>query len=325
MAVYFKSGKYTGTGSAQSITGFTFKPKFLLIKGAGTTYGYYKTLNELTNRFWKLSGGDVKNDANGITTLNDNGFSLGGNYTDLNANGTVYYYFAFGGDEITTGTYTGDGNDNRDIAASTFTPMLVLVRGNNGAQNLIFKINDAVDSAFNYRSAIANRIQAMNANGFQVGTDATTNSSGATYTYICIGVTASQKVIKYTGNSTDNRNVTGAGFNPDFVMINRNDGAVNPVFRPSNVTGDSSCFYEDIANEANLVQSFITDGFQLGSNGRINNNATGYSSLCLIDTPKVETTTTTNTQSRGSKSNSPLDGAQANPYRGSDKSNIKFH
>lgn len=81
----------------------------------------------------------------------------------------------------------------------------------------------------------------------------------------------------YTENATDNRTITGLGFQPDVVIIKASDAAQEAVMRTSSMSGDlSKPMGEATALTANLIQSLDAGGFTIGNDARVNNNTTTY-------------------------------------------------
>ena len=82
--------------------------------------------------------------------------------------------------------------------------------------------------------------------------------------------------VTYTGNATDNRTVTGIGFQPDWLWIkNRADteqhrlqDAVRGATKNIKSSGDGA---EETTS--NTVKSFDSDGFTLGVDNAINGNS----------------------------------------------------
>ena len=83
----------------------------------------------------------------------------------------------------------------------------------------------------------------------------------------------------YTGNGTDDRSITGVGFQPDWVWLKQRNGtnyhtsfdsvrgATKRIFPNVNETEDTN---------ADSLQAFETDGFQVGTNGGVNGNTNTY-------------------------------------------------
>ena len=85
--------------------------------------------------------------------------------------------------------------------------------------------------------------------------------------------------VLYTGNGTDDRSITGVGFKPDWVWYkersNVGDQTVHDVVRGAG----ERLFPNDTAAEsldANSLQAFETDGFQIGTNTDVNGNGETY-------------------------------------------------
>jgi hypothetical protein len=82
--------------------------------------------------------------------------------------------------------------------------------------------------------------------------------------------------VLYTGNDTDNRTVSGVGFQPDFLWIKARNNAdshyLQDVVRGSTkVIFSNSSSAED--TRASAVKSFASDGFVLGQEAQVNRNS----------------------------------------------------
>ena len=102
------------------------------------------------------------------------------------------------------------------------------------------------------------------------------NANGVANHFVAINdVAGITDVGTYTGNGTDNRNITGVGLSPAYVMTRLGNTSGPPedgVHRPSSLAGDASMFFDDTANAANRVQALQADGFQLGTDVAVNEN-----------------------------------------------------
>src|SRR4029078_1620935 len=66
----------------------------------------------------------------------------------------------------------------------------------------------------------ADYISSLDSDGFTVNSDGRVNSSGVTYYYITWNqMPGTMDVGTYAGTGLDNRNITGLGFQPEWVMI----------------------------------------------------------------------------------------------------------
>ena len=119
-----------------------------------------------------------------------------------------------------TKIYTGDGNDDRDIVFdvtdTTMQPnMLWSARRDSGDNKSIYdsvrgdgkELRTAETGAQYDRS---DNIQALNSNGFQVGTDGQVNASGGTYVSWAWkeSATAGFDILTFEGNSTDDTDIS---------------------------------------------------------------------------------------------------------------------
>ena len=83
----------------------------------------------------------------------------------------------------------------------------------------------------------------------------------------------------YTGNATDDRDITGLNFQPDWLWIKERSGTeshllFNSVVGTSNFLKSNSSASE--ANDPNALQSFNSDGFQIGTSTELNANSETY-------------------------------------------------
>ena len=128
----------------------------------------------------------------GITALGANSFTIGNN-AETNTNGAAYHYVAFNdvGGSTVSSTYTGNGVDNRNIGGLAFQPDYLVVRANDTgtARQGHHRIGALTGNASQFWAGTANSnnaIQALQAAGFQVGTDASVNANGPTYHYMAM-------------------------------------------------------------------------------------------------------------------------------------------
>lgn len=173
---------------------------------------------------------------------------------------------------VKVGTYTGNGADSRSITGVGFQPDVVLIKGA-GSTELVMRTStmsgDLTDDMGTTSTAFqANRVQALEADGFQIGTDARVNSDTIVYYYVALKDDGSGdlKVSTYTGDGTDNRSITGVGFQPTAVIF-APEGASTSGW---NFAGADATSRVD-TTAANLIQAFESDGFQVGS-GTANTN-----------------------------------------------------
>jgi hypothetical protein len=92
--------------------------------------------------------------------------------------------------------------------------------------------------AFETSAELKDRIQAFQADGFQIGANADVNTAGATHYFVAWSA-ANPRVRTglYLGDGLAGRAIEGVGFRPTAVMIKRLDSQPG-VHRPASVTGD---------------------------------------------------------------------------------------
>lgn len=281
------SGTYTGTGSNFSITGLSFAPDLVFIKEDAASSTVFRT---------RLMRGDITAHAGlatadftlGITSLNSDGFSIGTSNI-VNVSAHTYQWQAFGNafnpysnsgaSDFAIGVYNGNGIDNRNITRTPFQPDFVVSK-RNGASAAILRTaaqSGDLSVALSATAEAANQIQALNADGFQVGAASNViNTAGTLYRWFAFATSSHFAVNTYTGNATDNRSITGVGFQPDLTWIKRST-AVNGVLRPSTLAGDATQYFVSLANVADRIQTLESDGFQIGGNQtETNTNAATY-------------------------------------------------
>ena len=279
MTLLVKAGSYTGNGSdPQAITGVGFQPKVVFIMGNSTAVGQILT-DTMSSSFDMQSGGG----SNVIASLNADGFTVNG---VKNTNAVTFYYLALAGADCITGTYTGNATV-RDITGLGTQPEWVLIRGETSgvalhshagfsgiyagyAQNLV--------STSSYSGAIDGFI----ADGFSITGTNVVNRSGSTFNYVAIGDLANFKAGSYTGNGTDDTDITGLGFDPESVLLGRLNQ--NRVWRTGEA-GDLTSTPNASNAVANRIQAFITDGFEIGTDQTVNTSAVEYFYVAFGEAP----------------------------------------
>ncbi len=193
-----------------------------------------------------------------------------------NPNNTFAAASSFERMRISSGTYAGNAADNRNIAVP-FQPDLVIVKGNT-AQTAVAKTSTmAGDSSKPLGGAVANTtnmIQALQASGFQVGTNARVNSTGVNYSWVALTkAQGTMSVGSYTGNGAASRSLTGLGYSPETAMV-LGANASAPVLR---IAGMSAGFaFDGGTGVASSVASLDADGFTVGSSSSTNTNGQAY-------------------------------------------------
>jgi len=277
------TGSYNGNdGSNRSITGLGFQPDLVFVKCDCGEAGIARTSTMVGNAAKRLnSNGGLQ--SNLIRSLIADGFRVGDDDA-VNKGGDTYYWSAFkAGDELELGTYAGDGSDNRSITGVGFQPVWVATFGD-GNDSVFRPATLAGDNSYGFTgtSKLSNRIQALEADGFQIGSNADVNLSSVTYHYVAWKASANVTQSSYAGNGADNRSITGIGFQPLMAWVKR-DPSAQAVWRPQSLAGDETLRWNATATLANRIQAFEVTGFQIGSNGNVNFNGDTYHHIAFKD------------------------------------------
>lgn len=220
--------KYVATGSVGPVPGVGFKASKILVKKAsGSSSQGAFWCEELGGTRSKVIG-TAGYSSNGVRYATDDGFVLG---TDASVNQSGQTYIALciddGGTDgdgyfARSGAFVGNNVDGRDIV-DLMEPDVVLAFG--GATAFL-RTRDMVGD-FSVRlgssTATTNGIQALNADGFEVGTDSSLNGALAEVCYLLLrigGNTDMEGFFAYgtfpgTGAIVQ---VTGVPFTPEFAF-----------------------------------------------------------------------------------------------------------
>ena len=254
----FYSLAYNGNGSSQNITFASpggFQPDLIWLKNLTVSNdwqvvdSYNKTSNLALNLNTPASNTVV---TNGITSLDSNGFSLGGNgsynsgtsnYTAMcwKAGGQYYHAPSISGTisslastNNTAGfsivNYTGTGSNGTVGHGLNTTPGFIIVKGTSGTNNTNWAVYHQSLTA-NYfltldtqNGSSANSTYwnntAPTTTVFSIGTNVDVNTSSTSYTAYCWSPIAGySKFDQYVGNGSTTGPFVYTGFQPAFVLI----------------------------------------------------------------------------------------------------------
>ena len=211
-AGFLTLGSYAGDGVAgRTLSGLGLSPDALFVFDGGNEEAVFTNSAAGGNAF--DFGSSVN--AGWIPSLTGDGFTVG-NDNRVNALGRTYYYVAW--NELPglmdVGGYTGDGLDNRNIGGLGLQPEWVVVKNTAGDQVVqhFDSQGAALDSSsfFTGNAANTNRIQQLQADGFQVGADNDVNASGKTYTYMAFRQETAPTISNVADQSTTEGVATSA-------------------------------------------------------------------------------------------------------------------
>jgi hypothetical protein len=288
-----ETGSYTGNGASQSISGLGFRPDLVIVKDNAANYSVFRTGLMAANSTAYFSNA-VANFTGGITSLDSDGFSIGSNAA-VNTASSTYHWQAFGNAfdpydndgaaDFAIGSYYGNGIDNRNITGLPWQPNLVTAK-RNGATAGVFRSSATagdVSSFFAATAEGANRIQTLNADGYQIGINANVNTAANVYHWFAFKNGVNFTTNTYTGTGGA-QNITSPDFQPDLVWVKRST-AVNGVSRGASLAGNNTQYFANVANAANRITGFLCNGFSVTSTSTETNASTATYRYAAWRTP----------------------------------------
>lgn len=182
------TGTYTGDGTdnANITISPAFQPEIVFIVPNAAGLNIFRSASGNSGDQACFFNSSVACAANYIQQFNSDGFQRG---SAANTNATAYYYFAVKGNAlgVTSGNFTGNATDNRDITVG-FQPKLVILKGDSATSEGAMRMesNSGDESACNTAGAVTNIIQAFGATTFQVGTDSCANENTKTMRWFAL-------------------------------------------------------------------------------------------------------------------------------------------
>jgi len=279
------TGSYVGDGlDNRAITGAGFQPDVVVVKCGCAQRPVIRT-STMSGDASKLIGLTNALQPDRVQSLDPGGFTIGAD-AQVNASGQTFYWVAMkAGTDLVVGSYTGDSLDNRSITGAGFQPDWAITLGD-GEDSWFRPGTLAGDASYGMDGSgtYANRIQALEADGFQIGSNVNVNKVSTTYHYIAFREGAAVKQSSYAGDGLDSRSITGAGFQPQVVWVKRST-TNQSAWRPAGIAGDLSLYWSATADAANRIQALEADGFQVGSADQVNNSSGTFYYLALRDQP----------------------------------------
>ncbi len=210
--------------------------------------------------------------------------------------------------QMSQGTFTGNGQDNRGITGIGFQPDLVIIVSPEKTSDIfvpMFRTSQMTadeSCTFQFSANVgcaSNQIQSLDADGFTVGTGYQVNLPSTVYHWVAFKDNGNDFAVgKYTaetglcpnGTGTgDDCNITtldgettgtAIGFQPDFVQIREKNSTIldsfSSVYRITGQATNESYEIATAGTQANEIQDFVAGGFQIGSSGDVNEAADTY-------------------------------------------------
>jgi hypothetical protein len=259
--LYFNTVTYSGTGSAQSITGVGFRPDWLWIKHREN--GSNHKLQDVVRGSTKVIGSNEQaaeaTVTQGVTSFDSDGFSLG---TDASVNGTgsagiVAWNWLAGGSQGSSNTdgsinttytsanttagfsislYTGTGSAGTIGHGLGSTPKMMIVKCTSNSDTwAVYHVKVGATKYMELDASTGEQTSTVPWNDtaptnsvFTVGNWSATNGSGRTYVAYCFAEkTGYSKFGEYTGNGNADGAFIYTGFRPAWVLGKRTDSSNN--------------------------------------------------------------------------------------------------
>lgn len=276
------SGTYVGDNTVDRLISTAFQPGLVFVKrlvGTGSEGLVWRTSSWPSNTSATIDGALSTNQ---IRNFEAGGFRVGNSLATNGDNTETYHWVAFNADNDhwATGSYTGDGIDNRGVDTGvTWSPGIVIVQRVNTSASGVWK-SDAMGSNNSLRFSfgggfLIDQIKTLGAT-FTVGTSLFVNASNDSYVFLSLRTTDASRQGTYDGNATDNRKITTT-LAPQCVFIQRRVSTEQRhAWRPPTTSGDASWVGGVAGLVTDAIQQFFTDGFEVGTRAAVNTSDSYY-------------------------------------------------
>jgi hypothetical protein len=181
-----------------------------------------------------------------------------------------------------TGSYMGDGTDDRAITGVGFQPDLVIVkseRNYHAVARTSTMTGDAAKPMEGSNAVDSDLIESLDADGFTVGSANAVNRSGYMHYWAAFrAVSGRMEVGTYVGDGTSGRAFTGMSLSPALVIvIPEND---DPVIHKSTLASQSYDFGNGNPMSNCVLDPLLSDGFRVGDDSGVNQGGIVYHYLC---------------------------------------------
>jgi hypothetical protein len=286
-----EKGTYIGDASASRLISVPFAPELVFVKADDSAQlAVWSTLMETDATHYFASA--TVPFVSGIMSMSATGFTIG-NHATVNSGGVNYEWVAFGNstnphtgahaNDFFLGYFGGNGLTPRAIDHLGITPDMVLVKPAviTAASNINYWKTSTMTGANEtaYFTALANdtggtlirSLDSAGGGGFTVGNSANINALLVNTIFFGFkNVAGLFKAGTYDGTGVANE-ITGLGFNPDYVWVKRNTNST-AVHRSTSagITGANSQYFSATVNAVNMITGFVNDGFSVGTSANVN-------------------------------------------------------
>jgi hypothetical protein len=315
---YFDVSLWAGNGSTQTITNSgSMQPDFVWAKNrtiTGSNHRLFDSVRGASKILYSSLTDAEATDANGLTSFNSNGFSIGS--TQINDSGSNFVGWQWRASNATavsntagTITSTVSANTTAGFSVVTYTgtgsnatvghglgvaPAFGIVKSRSSvtdwkvwhqsltsaAYYLFLNTTNAEGSA----SSIWGTSPGRTSTTFSVGTNSDTNASGSTYVAYCFAAVPGYSFFgSFTGNGSGDGPFVYCGFRPRYLMIKRYDASGDPWWvidsarSPYNQTTLALRPNSSNAEDSggNANFDFLSNGFKARTSGGGNGNESG--------------------------------------------------
>ncbi|HXC03638.1 MAG TPA: T9SS type A sorting domain-containing protein [Bacteroidia bacterium] len=269
---------YIGNGtSGYALTGLSFQPDLIIIKGTGATPAYIRTTGDAANESKEMDvAGAYAADA--ILSFSASGFTLGTN-AGVNSNGATYDFVAFqAGTDMVVGSYTGGGGFSQSVTGLGFTPAFLIIYSNSTSEVPVYTTTQMVSTGaaeFGSEQVWMNYINSLDANGFTLGSYL--NTSGQVFHYAAFKAVPGTLVTGSYSGSSSTQAIATAGLSPQYVLAT--NGSVFGVPTQKilvNAPTESMPFVNKASTTTDIIglnaASFSVDGGSGNVNSTLNTN-----------------------------------------------------
>jgi len=322
---YMDASLWTGNGaSSQVVTNSgSMQPDFVWIKSRNQAFGHllFDSVRGISLYLQSNGTGAEVTDANMVSSLNSNGFTVGSSgFTNGNTYTQVGWQWRASNATAVTNT---NGSIISTVSANTTAGFSIVTYTGNGTAGAtvghglgvapsmyIVKVRSTTESWITYHISIGatnfvalNLVQASTAataawnntaptsTVFSLGNASSTNGSGATFVAYCFAPVAGYSAFgSYTGNGSTDGTFVYLGFRPRFMLVKRTDAVtdwqiIDSARNTYNAAG--TFLYPNLSNAEDVTDriDFVSNGFKLRTTAGPNNASSTWIYACFAENP----------------------------------------
>ena len=194
--------------------------------------------------------------------------------------------------QVVSGTYLGNGAPGHAITGLGFKPALAIIKGDTaqpGVARSATMTGDMTKSLGGSLAVRAGQITSLDLGGFTVGADPSVNGAGISYSFVAFGgAPGTLRSGSYLGNGGAGQTISGVGFQPGWVIV-LSEGPHHARVRTDTMDPGFSCTFDDDCTSPQ-IQTFLPDGFTVGSGLSVNASGTVNHWIAARSLPQVMAT-----------------------------------